>query len=110
MTLLGGVSFQWDPLPPGIVVAERPSPDSQVVASITTEGSEGRYLFILESAKTHDVLTSREVPLILGYHPPIVRIQWVPDGSRAIATIDHDFGDGVLRMALPRPGVSQRRP
>jgi len=107
--LLRDVSFSWDPTPPGVVVAERVSPDSQLVATVTADGSVGGYIFTLRTAGHGEVIASRRISVTLGPHEPIVGVVWAPSSSRAIVTIDHDFGDNIVRVALGKPSTYRGR-
>jgi hypothetical protein len=98
--------FAWDPPRQGTIVAERPSPDGVYTARVTAADSAGHYVFTLRH--DGDVVVSREISAPVGYHSQIVRVDWAPDGSRAIATIDHDFGDNNIRVALVRPSPRKR--
>jgi hypothetical protein len=95
--------FKWDPPAAGSVLAQRRSPDSTLVATVTATPQAGHYMFAL--TRDGQVVASREISAPVGYHEHIVRVEWVADGSRAIATIDADFGDNNVRVALQRPLV-----
>jgi len=93
----------WDPPQEGTVLAERPSPDGAYTARVTAADNAGHYVFTLRH--DGDVVMTREISAPVGYHPQIVRVEWARDGSRAIATIDHDFGENDIRVALERPAT-----
>lgn len=92
--------FKWDPFPPGTVVATSRSPDSTTLATVTAAPEPGHYVFAF--MRDSEVVAKRDVSAPIGYHTHLVRVDWVPDGSRAIMTIDYDFGDAV-RVALLVP-------
>lgn len=95
--------FGWDPPPAGTVLAERLSPDGAFLATVAAADSIGHYVFTMRVARTGEVAATRGISAIVGYHAHIVRVEWISDGSRAIATIDHDFGENNVRVALQRP-------
>jgi hypothetical protein len=92
--------FQWDPPAPGTVVAESESPDRNMAATVRAATPGGHYLFELRARQTGQVVATREIVAPLGYHPHIVTLEWDSAGKRAVAIIDHDFGDDNLRFAL----------
>jgi len=100
--VLGGPdSFNWAPPPAGTVVAQSWSPDNSLLATVIAGDSAGQYVFSLR--RNTEVIARRQIAAPVGYHPQIVHVDWVPDGSRAIATIDHDFGESNVRVELPLP-------
>ena len=92
--------FKWDPAAPGTVVAESESPDRNVAATVRAATPGGHYVFELRTRQTDQVIATREIAAPVGYHPHIVTLQWDSGGKRAVAIIDHDFGDNNLRFAL----------
>ena len=92
--------FKADPFSVGTVVSEKPSPDGKTLATVTAAIEPGHY--ILAFKRDNQTIASREVSAPIGYHTHVVSVAWVPDGSRAIVTIDYDFGDAV-RAALVMP-------
>jgi len=95
--------FSWKPALPGAVLSERMSPDSQLIASVVGGDSAGRYTFSLRSTRTGVVIARHQLVAPVGYHAHRVQLEWSRDGSRAIATIDHDFGEKNVQDSLLRP-------
>jgi len=100
--LLGRLDF-FDSEPPtaGTVLASRLSPDSVLAAAVIATDSAGHYVFVLR--KDNEIVAQREISAPVGYHAQIVRVEWTPDGNRAIASIDFDFGERNVRDTLARP-------
>jgi hypothetical protein len=92
--------FKWDPPRPGTVVAESESPNRNVAATVRAATPGGHYVFELRTRQTGQVIATRDIAAPVGYHPHIVTLEWDSEGKRAVAIIDHDFGDNNLRFAL----------
>ena len=98
--------FGWDPPRQGTVLADRPSPDGTYTARVTASDRAGHYIFTLR----HDgeVVVTHEISAPVGYHAQLVKVEWAVDGTSAIATIDHDFGENNVRDTLQRPPARKR--
>jgi hypothetical protein len=92
--------FKWDPPAPGTVVAESESPDRNVAATVRATTPGGHYVFELRTRQTGQVIATRDIAAPVGYHPHIVTLEWDSKGKRAVAIIDHDFGDNNLRFTI----------
>ena len=90
----------WDPPAPGTVVAESSAPDSALIATVRAADSIGHYVFELRKPGSDTPVASREIAAPVGYHPQRVTVEWEASGQRAVAVIDHDFGDNPLRFSL----------
>ncbi len=92
--------FKWDPPSLGTVVAESESQDHNLAASVRTATPIGHYVFELRTRQTGQVIATRDIAAPVGYHPHIITLQWDSGGKRAVAIIDHDFGNDNLRFVL----------
>jgi hypothetical protein len=99
--------FAWDAPPPGTLVAERVAPDSGLVARVRAGATKGQYVLELETTTGGELVASDTITAPVGYHEHRITLRWVTDSARAIATIDHDFGEGNLEFSLasvrPKP-------
>ena len=92
--------FTWDAPPPGAIVAEKVAPDSGLLATVRAGATKGQYLFELRRTRGGELVASETIAAPVGYHRHLVTLRWVTGGARAIATIDHDFGEGNLDFSL----------
>ena len=92
--------FAWDARPPGTLVAEKVAPDSALVARVRAGRTKGEYLFELRRTDGGELVSSETITAPVGYHEHLITLRWVTGGARAIATIDHDFGEGNLEFSL----------
>jgi len=92
--------FAWDAPPPGTLVAEKVAPDSGLVARVRAGPTKGEYLFELRKTHGGELVASETMTAPVGYHQHLITLRWVTGSARAIATIDHDFGDGNLEFSL----------
>jgi len=93
-------SFGWNAPPPGTVLAQSLAPDSALIARVRAGTTKGQYVFELRRPHADGPVVSKVISAPVGYHKHIVSLRWGPGSSRAIATIDHDFGVGNLEFAL----------
>ena len=92
--------FVWDAPPPGTLVAEKVAPDSGLVARVRAGPAKGEYLFELRRTDGGEVVASETITAPVGYHEHRITLRWVTGRARAIATIDHDFGEGNSEFSL----------
>jgi|SRR5882762_10365207 len=92
--------FDWDPPAPGTIVAQSATPDSAFVATVRAADSIGHYTFEIRKRGSDAAVARREIVAPVGYHPQRVTVEWEANGHRAVAVIDHDFGDNPLRFSL----------
>ena len=83
----------WKPPIPGSVMAERSSPDNNLLARVIATEAKGTYTFEVRNIRKGHVLTERTIAAPVGYHAHIVSLTWSEDSQIVTATIDHDFGD-----------------
>ena len=92
--------FTWDAPPRGTVVAESVSPDRALVARVIAGAGKGQYVFELRRAQGGELMASEAIAAPVGYHQHIVKVRWVNGSARAVATVDHDFGENNLDFQL----------
>ena len=92
--------FAWDAPPPGTLVAETVAPDGELVARVRAGAMKGQYLFELRRTDGGELVASETITAPVGYHKHLITLRWVTGTARAIATIDHDFGEGNLEFSL----------
>ena len=92
--------FAWDPPAPGTIVVESAAPDSAFIATVRAADSIGHYVFELRKRGSDAAVARQEIAAPVGYHPQRVTVEWEVSGHRAVAVIDHDFGDNPLRFSL----------
>jgi len=91
--------FAWDAPPPG-AIAEKVAPDSELLARVRAGAMKGQYIFELRRTHGGDLVASESIAAPVGYHGHRITLRWVMGSARAIATIDHDFGEGNLEFSL----------
>ncbi len=79
---------------PDAVVAENASPDGTKIATVIMRS--GNYVFGIRSKNSPLLLLETTFVPQLGYHAPLIAVDWDKQGKRVIVTVDHDFGDNNL--------------
>ncbi len=110
--LLGGVGFlwlgrgsnatrMWDPPAPGTVMVQDSSPNRLLSARVVAADTAGSYRFQILMLSGGAIVAERRIAAPVGYHPQLISLKW--SQGQAVATIDHDFGDGNLEFKLAPP-------
>jgi hypothetical protein len=99
--LLGCFDSSFEPVWPnsGTIVAKAVAPAEDVVAMLISKKERGHYWFEIRESGSGVSLARTAISAPIGYHQHVVSIQWV-DSRRAEATIDRDFGDHNIKIAL----------
>lgn len=91
-----------EPLPPGTLVVESPSPDLSASARVIAQEKPGSYALEIRDGRTQELLARRAMHAAVGYHAHLITLDWSPEGNQVTATIDRDFGDNMTVFELAR--------
>ncbi len=105
IALIGCSGPLWEPPLPGTVMAERSSPDKNLLARVIAAEAQGTYTLEVRDVRNGDVLAERTIAAPVGYHAHIAFLTWSEDSRIVTAIIDHDFGEKnrVFDLSIERP-------
>ena len=105
IALVGCSGPLWEPPLPGLVIAERSSPDKSLLARVIAAEAQGTYTLEVRDVRKGDVFAKQTIAAPVGYHEHIASLTWSEDSRIVTVTIDHDFGEDnrVFNLRIERP-------
>ena len=78
---------------PGKIVSDQLAADKALRVVVILGEDKGDYLIQLYGADTSRVVTEKKVSAPVGYHAPIITVDWSKSPQKVFVEINHDFGD-----------------
>lgn len=79
---------------PGKVISDQQDADKALRVVVISGEAKGEYLIRLYEADTNPVVAEKKVLVPVGYHAPLIKVDWSQSPQRILVEFDHDFGEG----------------